>query len=433
MKSYLQRITEQRQKAYHNKKYIYWKNCAEKHKLKHEDFENKILECIKLGYKKVFPTTIRKDWVPNSYSLLCKEVKSTGKPKSTISMCIYDGVNYYYYYTDARDDNKNIDEKDNTMSIFKDKFEERTGTTLLNNFGAVSQDYKKLVPLPLYYISNEFAKEKWINNVSKEDYSSQFPSCAMGILPTSIGSVELDGYYGPTEEYPFAFYPDSGHIAIYNEFDTHNYKRMIEAYSAKSESYEKDETKWIANYNNKDTKTILMKKANYSLEEFEYFYNLKNNYAKGTKEYNDAKLLMNKTIGKFHQNNPMFYFGLPFAHVSSVIKWRANIKMFHTLIQIGEYNIIQVIVDGIIHKGKPIGTYEKKLGNLIIEYNNAKFIQRGINAYIIKSTSNEERFHAGFDTNISKDITEWEASPKVNWRIYTLKTYKVDIKEIKYE
>ena len=149
---------------------------------------------------------------------------------------------------------------------------------------------------------------------------------------------------------------------------------------------------------------------------------------KNTDEYKKAKLVLNKFIGMFEMNYESGYKTAPYAHLAAVIKWRANIKMFNLINKIGEKNIIQVIVDGIIHKGKAVGSTEKKLGNLITEAENAELIQRGISQYIVFGEKVIKK-HQGLDLNLeSDDIKEWSASPKVNFLEY-IKSI-IDVKEL---
>ena len=125
-----------------------------------------------------------------------------------------------------------------------------------------------------------------------------------------------------------------------------------------------------------------MKAADEKLVELRKHYDIKNTFDKNTDEYKKAKLVLNKFIGMFEMNYESGYKTAPYAHLAAVIKWRANIKMFNLINKIGEENIIQVIVDGIIHKGNAVGSKEKQLGNLsslinssinkIIDINNNK-------------------------------------------------------------
>ena len=77
--------------------------------------------------------------------------------------------------------------------------------------------------------------------------------------------------------------------------------------------------------------------------------------------------------------------------------------MFNLINTIGVQNVVQVIVDGIIHKGSAVGVKEKKLGNLITEAENAILIQRGISQYIVFDKEKIIKKHQGLDLNLESN------------------------------
>jgi hypothetical protein len=102
--------------------------------------------------------------------------------------------------------------------------------------------------------------------------------------------------------------------------------------------------------------------------------------------------------------------------------------MFNLINTIGVQNVIQVIVDGIIHKGSAVGVKEKQLGNLIIEAENATLIQRGISQYIVFGDKVIKK-HQGLDLNLESDnIRDWQSSPKVKFLEYVKSI--IEIKEL---
>ena len=408
----LERLIRQQQQEYHEKTYVYFRKEAEKHKLKQQAFKDKVDELIACGYQQIHKTTVRKHWKPNTFSL--------AKDDHKLSLCVYDGKEYGYCFTNYKDDSKN-NITANPMPQFKKDFKDRTSKSLIEAFGKSQHDMKVCVPKFIDYKSGYFANYTWYNHVNKEDFSSHFPSQCIGVLPTANGMLEIDGHRKPDAEYPFAFYPDTGHIAIYGEFDTHDCKAM-----RYFEGMGKDRL-FKPDYDKEDKHTILMKAAEYSMApEIQAAYDRKNSAVKGSPEYKDNKLFLLKFIGQFEQNNAKFYESMPFAHIAAVVKWRANIKMMSLIRQIGPEHIIQICVDGIIHDGKPQGVKEKKLGNLITEYENARFIQRGFNQYIITDGAKEDRIHSGLDINIDKDIIQWKASPKMNFVRHMEDNYHMD-------
>ena len=412
--AYLERLIERQRKQEHNKRYINFRKEADKQKLKKDELETKLDSLLKDNYKYIKHTTMRSKMPENSYSLCVR--------RDIISLTIYDGKKYYFYYTNYRDDRKNETRK-SPMGEFKDRFRLRTNKTLIDNFGRVSQDFKICAPSPLYYINQMYGINIKINDICKEDFSSHYPWSASGILPDANTAKLYNKYIEPNEEYKFAFYPDSGNVAVYGEFDSHNYVKFQEIYGA----HVKTKRLYNPEYTAKDEHTILMKEAEFSLEpEMQYFYDIKNSKQKDSAEYDKAKLFMNSFLGMFEQNNKNHYDRLPLAHLAAVIKWRANIKMFNLIKKIGLPNVIQVCVDGIIHKGPKQGTDIKELGNLICEESKAKLIQRGINQYIIFGKE-ITKAHAGLDVNIeSNNIKDWKASEKVRFLDYIKSKFEIE-------
>ena len=406
-------IIKRQREAYFKRKYVYFRKEAGKKKLKQQEFKDKVDELISSGYRQIHKTTLRKYWKSKTFSLAMDDHK--------LSLCLFDGKEYKYYFTNYKDDSKNKD-TGNPMPAFKKEFKDRTSKSLTEVFGKSEHSMKICVPKFIDYKSIYHANLQWYKGVNKEDFSSHFPSQCIGILPTANDMIEIDEYRKPDADYPFAFYPESGHIAIYDEFDTHDYKAMryFEG-SGKDRLFKPD-------YNKKESKTILMKAAEYTMApEIQAAYDRKNAAIKGTQEYKDNKLFLLKFIGQFEQNNPKFYKDMPFAHIAAVVKWRANIKMIELIKKIGPEHIIQICVDGVIHDGQIQGVKEKKLGNLITEYENARFIQRGFNQYIITDGVKEDRIHSGLDIDIDKDIIYWKASPKMNFIKYMEDNYMIDI------
>lgn len=408
----LQKLIKQQQQEYHEKTYVYFRKEACKRKMKQQDFKDKVDELINAGYQQIHKTTVRKYWKPNTFSL--------AKDDHKISLCYYDGKEYGYCFTNYKDDSKNKN-TGNPMPLFKKEFKDRTDKSLIEVFGKSEHSMKICVPKFIDYKSSYFTNYQWYEGVNKEDFSSHFPSQCTGTLPTAKDMLMLDRYEKPSAEYPFAFYPDSGHIAIYHEFDTHDCKAMryFEG-TGKDRLFKPD-------YSKEDNRTILMKAAEYTMApEIQAAYDRKNSAIKGTQEYKDSKLFLLKFIGQFEQNSKMFYESMPFAHIAAVVKWRANIKMMELIKKIGPEHIIQICVDGVIHDGQPQGVKEKKLGNLITEYENARFIQRGFNQYIITDGVKEDRIHSGLDIDIDKDISQWKASPKMNFIKYMKDNYHIE-------
>lgn len=415
--NYVERIVAKQQRQYHKEIYVDYRKQAIIAKLKKHELENMLDWLIASGYTFNKHTTLKALIPPKSYSLTYND--------HLIKLSYYDGKKYYWYTTNYHDDTKNLDTP-NSFKAFKLMFKKRTGVNLLKAFGRTTQFYKKFCPKPLYYISSRWDKYKWIEGISKEDFVSHYPYTSTLALPDANTAKEVDKYVLPDEEYKYAYYPDSGHVAVYGEFDSHEWIPEIRAFSAQV----KLKTAFLANYKAKDHKTILMKESPYSIkDEILYFFNIKAAAPKDSVEHNDAKIFLLKFIGMLEQVNPIIYASYPFAHLAAVIKWRANIKMFKTLREIGYNNVIQVCVDGVIHAGKAVGSKTNKLGELNIEVENAKFIQRGLNQYILKNETFKEVKHVGLDVNIdSGNIMTWLASNKINFIQYIKDHYQIEEK-----
>lgn len=413
--NYVERIVARQQKQYHNDLYVDYRKVAEVIRLKKRDLEERLDWLIDNGYQYIKHTTLKSKIAPKTYSLSFND--------HIIKLSYYDGNKHYWCTTNYHDDTKNVDTP-NSFKMFKQMFRRRTGFRLLQAYGRTKQSFKVFCPKPLYYMSYSWQTCKWYYAISKEDYSSHYPWAATGKLPDANTMKEINAYVKPDEEYQFAFYPDTGHVAVYEEFDSHEWIKEIKTYSAAAIL----DKKFKANYSGSDKKTILMKASSESIEEeIRHFYDIKKNSAKDSTEYHDCKIFLLKFIGMLEQCNSKIYLSYPFAHLASVIKWRANIKMFKTLRTIGYKNILQVCVDGVIHAGEPIGSNKEELGSLNIECTNARFIQRGINQYILKNKVFKEVKHTGLDINVDSDnIMTWMASNKVNFIEYMKKNYQIE-------
>lgn len=411
--NYVEKIVARQQKEYRKETYINFKDAVIM-KLKKRELEERLEWLEANGFSFIRHTTMRAKFPPLSYSLTYND--------HLIKLAYFDGNKYYWCSTNYHDDQKNISTP-NSFKVFKSMFKKRTELKLIDAFGKIEHSFKIFCPKPLYYISPLWDRATWLVGISKEDYCSHYPAAATGILPDANTKIEVNSYVKPNKEYEFAFYPDTGHIAVFNEFDTHNYKSYIKTYSAKVKV-----GKYDPEYFGDDSRTILMKRSNYDLkEEIMYFYNIKCNSPKNSEEYYDSKIFLLKFIGMLEQCSSKMYSSYPFAHLAAVIKWRANVKMFRTLEKIGFRNIIQVCVDGVIHSGEPIGSETNALGDLNLEVSDALFIQRGINQYILKGEKFKEVRHQGLDINIeSSNIMNWFASEKIDFLSYIKKNYVIE-------
>lgn len=255
-----------------------------------------------------------------------------------------------------------------------------------------------------------------IEGVNKADVSSAYPGEGSKTLPTTKGMIIKDGRVKPTEEYPFAYYLSSGHIAIYDELDTHYdcdhflYREwtrkpgQTKRYKNKKVS-KIDKKIGFLEVEDKDEKTLLMKASPETLRpEFEYFYDIKSNKALPEEERDIAKAVMNFTIGCWDWINcpegtiipsKVDYYG----HLRAVILARHNhnmIKYYDEIVAAGG-EVYQIQTDSIIWKGPIIDSVktEKKLGDLILEIENAFGFIHGCGAYWLEADGKILKKHQG--------------------------------------
>ena len=258
----------------------------------------------------------------------------------------------------------------------KEYFKENTNVSFKVAFGTADDEILRCVPKQLYW-----SKEgQYIGKINSVDFSSQYPSGLCDILPDSHTAIKVNGTVKPTEEYPFAFYINSGHLAIYKELDTHNWLYNLnlnmehlfrlctlrKTFDDRFNFYVKE----------KDDITILMKASKYNLKDtYTHFYNLR-------KTDENAKLVLNASIGQMHRKN---YTHDRYAHLAAIAIARANQKMLNIIKEIGFNNIIQIQVDGILYKGtKKVGVDTKYLGAPVQEIYNKDCRWDRLGVYMIK-------------------------------------------------
>lgn len=386
----------------HKLTYINWKTEANITRITIEEAEEKVKYLKEFG-QKAKSKTKRQDWLQhNTWSLM--------KDGYWNSLCTKENGKYYRYTWNEADNEKNTPDYKPRGSaaahLINSRFQERTGLTLRGAFGYIEVDswIRKCVPRPFYY-KNSLYMNKIVNNVSHADFSSNYPSNICGKLPDIRTAVEYDGEVEPNEEYPFAFY-SNGHCAEYMRFDTRTYEdfgELTQILTVKNE---------LPVYIGKIRKTILCKASEYELtDEYNYFYNLKQQCEKDTTDYLNAKLVLNSSIGMFHAAEDSSRTSYRLHHIAAVCIARANQLMLDTLQQIGINNILQVVVDGIFYKDKNQVklTEEKKLGKLVLEVHKADFKMIGMNQLLmIKDGKVVKKSAAGFNNFAVEKTTKFE-------------------------
>ena len=345
--------------------YINWRKEGTLKNIKNEDFKNKLEELRVLGGQPTATQTNRLEFINHNYHL---ELKGSYR-------YIYTRENskYVIYTTNIHDDSKNtgmIAHSGRTsITNLQKEFKNRYGCTFRKAFGYTPEDYKRCIPKSFIYL-NMKAVGKILPCVSAIDGCSQYPSSLCGDLPDAHDCQFHDGTVKPNAEYPFAFYLNSGHVAQYRVFDTHNwtknyYYRFLFNYDIFNDKIKPEEDQ-----------TVLMAKSPFKFDELmEYYYEQR-------KTNPEAKMILNSTIGYFHTTN---YKEFQLAHLAAITIARSNQKMLNMIDKIGKSVIVQVVVDGIMYLGnEKYGLDQKKFGTFHQEFTDGKAYIRGMNAYIIK-------------------------------------------------
>lgn len=349
--------------------YIYWQKEAEVEKIDVAGFKAKLAEFQK-SRKKIKSKTRRDYYDEHTYNW--------SKDGDYYSLYYWDN-GYHILTTNGFDNAKNAKKPFTASDVaFDYKFREIEGIAIRKAFGESPKEIKRCIPKQFYWIDDNLIGK--LIRASSIDASSQYPSGCYGKLPDWQTAKEVEGYAEPTEEYPFAFY-DSGHIAIYGELDTHDW---IES------KYRWSLFRFKGDYSlQKETKTVLCKSSAYKMDKvWDYYYDLKQSADKS--HYDEAKLILNGTIGKWHRKDDKktsFDYSdrrsYRFAHIVAVAIARGNQKILDKIEEIGECNIIHVCVDGIIYLGDDIyGSQDKKIGRFSQEFTDMRFMMTGTNCYV---------------------------------------------------
>lgn len=377
----------------------------------HEEFINLLTNVSQNGYKWALSGKYTKDmpkkvyWLTEENSYFKLIYKENGKLMS--------------YMTNIITDRKNVKEDNILEYSLESEFDKLHGITFKKNFGTTPHYYKRYVPGLFHYDNEDYFFTK-VNHVGKVDFSSHFIACSMGRLPDANTAITVNGYVEPNEEYPFAFYPRSHNIAEYGVFNTRSWLRKW-GRKTKAGLYAIPIWKDENDYSLEDDVTILMKSAQYTLDEqLLKLYNIKESFPKNSKEYKEAKVAMLKMVGKFEMNKEVYYKKRPYAHLAAIIKGRAIQRMINLTAKLNKSSIIQIIVDGLIYnnfEGIVLGDENVSLGGLKQENVDANGQFRLHNQYILEENGLFTKCHAGFDLNIeSNNIDDWGVIDKSLFR-----------------
>lgn len=357
----------------HKLHYIYWAKEREFKIVSNEELATKITE-IKKTRSQIAYSTKRELFDENTFAL---------RKIGDILALYYWDQKYYVYSTDTFDDSNNEEEVRGSEAIrlVINKFKELNNVSFKKAFNTVDEKFKRCIPKQISFVNQNF-KGKALK-MSSIDICSSFPANIRGKLPDAHTAVGSPGLHKPTKEYPFAFYINSGHFAEYCDdletaIDTHDWCGLQYAvYLFRS-------SKELWNFTpckDEDEYTVLMKASDYELTDvYNYFYNIKENYDHESKEYKDAKLVMNASIGMLHQQA---YKNYKYAHIAAVAIARANHQLIKMIEKIEYNNIVQVQVDGILYRGLAYGTNNRDLGSFHQEFENCLGKLTSLGKYII--------------------------------------------------
>lgn len=339
---------------------------------------------------------------------------------------------YSHYWTNQFDDSKNYgtNRKDlgkKAISTVKQLFEEYNHVTLKKAFGYSDIEIKLMCsPKQFYYTNNKLIDpNKDLNYVSMVDFTAHYPSSAMGKLPDWHTRVTYPGTIQPNEEYPFALYTKSGHIAEYQVFDSHDWvnHRLFQNLFVFKDEKDGGVIVHKAQHPTLDPdqdETILMKASSYSLGPvYEKLYEQR-------KDNEAFKFAMNGSIGYMATQS---YTTFRLAHIRAFIIGRANAKMLAVADSIGLRNIIQICVDGAAYLGShEQGVNYKALNTLHQEFTGATGRFRQFNCYIIKKDDKIIKVkHGAFDAcNDGSDINNPTSLNDVNKWIKTSNKFEED-------
>ena len=225
---------------------------------------------------------------------------------------------------------------------------------------------KNCVPSPINYANPDFKNDRLLGKCTKADVSSAYPFEATKSLPTLndcliFNNIEVE----PSEEYPFAFYPKSGTLAIYNELDTHDFINRPE--------YERHNYK--PNLVDGDM-TILCKACDKT-----YLADIYRELYSQRKEHPEYKRIMNLSLGYMELNSDPLL-----AHIKAVVVARCNTRVLAISDKLTERNIPTLLIatDSVswIGPNQPdIVDPDKHLGSFSLEFENCSMIICGAKSY----------------------------------------------------
>lgn len=447
-------LRHRRNREIHDFRYIHWHTEAEKIRVSHEEWTQLIEMVEGKGRQLASPyKTRRLEWCYGCVYNVDDKTRKTA-PAVYVSELIDGKFVYTVYYTQHDEEKLKVEggaghKGWNTLDDF---VYNQYGVGLEKAFGVLPVEDKtiswitKCVKSVKYaFYVDRFVLNKSLKKIYKADISSAYPNNLRGPLPDANTAKKVAGRVVPTEEYPFAFYPESGHVAEYNKFDTHAlhktkwYKKIED--QNRENCIKRSET-FTAFGAEEETYTVLMKAAHFTLDAaIQKMYWVKEN-AEDKKTRDWYKWLLNALIGfmSSEANNWQHYQG----HLAAIVYCRQIARMIELAEALEkEKNCpIYFAIDCIVWIGGPsaLTTTKKSLGAFVQEANDACGVVCGQGQYFLhdgKGNVLVEK-HQGVPASIYKkyNITnEAEYVEKMGKGVQTIevyneKTHKYEYKEV---
>lgn len=267
-------------------------------------------------------------------------------------------------------------------SLFKKGVEEEYGKTVHQIYGSLPgsyHNYRYVCPIQLDWCARQFTG-KVVDGICKADVSSAYGFELTKTLPDlhAAARKEVKGRVAPNEEYPFAFYLKSGHMAIWGEgssWDYYDRRYFVEV-----------RKRAVRDVAPEDDITLLCRKASVTLGEFiERLYAARNVSP-------ENKAIMNLTVGMWWRKE--YFAGMEVMWpLSAVVHFRCNARMadiYESLLNLGQVPIL-INTDSITWVGDDTSLVQpKKLGSFTLEHKDAKMIIQSVKAYQISDYSMEK-------------------------------------------
>ena len=385
--------------------YINWMKDAKIFNISTSEFAEKCQLFKKNGKEKEGSKTVKSEWF--------EAAKETGEAYMNervgnyLRLLTFSFENgWVVFSTNTFDESKN-EKKEYKPTVAFSKFrsefakmhESKDANFFSRTFGSTPEAFFLAIMKPIYYFNSFFEGKKI--KCGSIDRSSAYPADACGCLPDAKTAIIIEGYAEPSEEYPFAFYMKSGHVAEFGKFNSREWLDLpLELNIFKFKDGRDKPSYYIPK---EEDETVLMKPAKYKLDDlWEKYYDRKEN-SKSEAERAFAKSVLVSIIGCWHMKNTMRGYQYKYAHLAAIVIARANFECIQKMKEIGFSRCVHVIVDGICYAGEDEhGIYEKKLGKWKNEAVGADGYFKGTNYYMIKKEKEVIKArHSGY--NFFKD------------------------------